>query len=95
MSREPDVALGRALRSARRDKGLTLVQPLGPDHPDTLMSINNLANLLRELGRYPEAIALQVEALAKQKDRLGPDHPDTLLSSSNLAISYQNAGRLQ
>ncbi len=56
--------------------------------------MNNLANFYRELGRFPEAIALQAEALRRQEATLGPDHPDTLLSMSNLAVAYKDAGRL-
>ena len=58
---------------------------LGPDHPDTLMSMNNLANLLRELGRYPEAIALQAEALGAE----GSARPR---SSRHPALLEQPAG---
>ena len=32
---------------------------LGPDHPDTLSSMNNLANVLQDLGRYGEAEPLK------------------------------------
>jgi hypothetical protein len=66
---------------------------LGPDHPDTLASRNNLANAYRDAGRTGEAISLHEQALAARECVLGPDHPDTLLSRSNLANAYQDAGR--
>ena len=65
----------------------------GPDHPDTLKSMNNLANSYDILGRYAEALKLFEETLALRKAKLGPDHPDTLQSMSNLAVGYDTVGR--
>jgi len=67
---------------------------LGPDHPDTLASGNNLALAYQEAGRTDEAISLHEQALAARERVLGPDHPDTLQSRDNLAIAYRAAGRL-
>ena len=58
---------------------------LGPDHPYTLLSMNNLAGLYKGQGRYKEAEVLFGHALAKRERVLGPDHPDTLVSLNNLA----------
>jgi tetratricopeptide (TPR) repeat protein len=66
---------------------------LGPDHPDTLMSMNNLANSYAAFGRHAEALKLREETLALRKAKLGPDHPDTFKSMNNLAISYSDLGR--
>jgi eukaryotic-like serine/threonine-protein kinase len=65
----------------------------GPDHPDTLLSMNNLADSYHTLGRHAEALKLREETLALRKARLGPDHPDTLVSMNNLAASYYALGR--
>ena len=51
---------------------------LGPDHPDTLTSRNNLAAAYRAAGRAAEAIPLHERTLADRERVLGPDHPDTL-----------------
>ena len=67
---------------------------LGPDHPDTLDSRNNLANAYWVAGRLPEAIALYEATLKLRESKLGPDHPDTLKSRSNLASAYRAAGRI-
>ncbi|WP_327144332.1 tetratricopeptide repeat protein [Nocardia sp. NBC_01327] len=68
---------------------------LGPDHPDTLSSRNNLAFAYRWAGRLEEAITL-FEATHVDRERLlGPDHLDTLSSRSNLAFAYESAGRLE
>ena len=66
---------------------------LGPDHPDTLASRNNLAAAYQAAGRAAEAIALHERTLADRERVLGPDHPDTLTSRNNLAAVYQAAGR--
>jgi len=68
-------------------------QTLGPDHPSTQSSRNNLAAAYRDAGRADEAISLHEQNLAARERVLGPDHPDTLLLRSNLAIGYQAAGR--
>ena len=57
---------------------------LGPNHRDTLMSMNNLANLLFLEGHYVDAEKLQREALDIQRRVLGPDNPDTAMSIYNL-----------
>ncbi len=66
---------------------------LGPDHPDTLASRNNLAAAYRAAGRTAEAIPLHQQTLADRERVLGPDHPDTLASRNNLAVAYVAAGR--
>jgi tetratricopeptide (TPR) repeat protein len=66
---------------------------LGPDHPDTLASRNNLAGAYRAAGRAAEAIPLHQQTLADRLRVLGLDHPDTLQSRNNLAAAYQDAGR--
>jgi len=67
---------------------------LGPDHPDTLTSMNNLAMAYRAAGRLDEALPLHEQTLALFKARPGPDHPDTLRSMDNRAMAYRAAGRL-
>ncbi len=66
---------------------------LGPDHPSTLTSRNNLAAAKRAAGRAVEAIALHEQALAARERVLGPDHPSTLTSRNNLAAAKRAAGR--
>jgi tetratricopeptide (TPR) repeat protein len=60
---------------------------LGPDHPDTLVSMYDLANCYEALGRQGEALKLHEETLALRRAKLGPDHPDTLLSMCGVAES--------
>ncbi len=68
---------------------------LGPDHPTTLASRNNLANGYRAVGRHQDAITLDELTLATRERVLGPEHPDTLASRNNLANGYRAVGRHQ
>ncbi len=66
---------------------------LGPEHPSTLASINNLASTYRDKGRWEEAEKLLVQVVETSRTKLGPDHPDTLTSMGNLASTYGKQGR--
>ncbi|MFE3373926.1 tetratricopeptide repeat protein [Streptomyces sp. NPDC059173] len=65
---------------------------LGPDHPDTLSSRNNLATALSDLGEHQQAAELHQQVLADRERVLGPDHPDTLTSRNNLATALSSLG---
>jgi len=65
---------------------------LGPEHPDTLTSLNNLALTLRAQGDLSRARALHEEELEICRRILGPEHPDTLISMCNLAITLLDLG---
>jgi serine/threonine protein kinase/tetratricopeptide (TPR) repeat protein len=67
---------------------------LGPDHPDTLGSINNLAAAYLHSGEFGRAVPLLEETLPRMTTKLGPDHPDTLHSMNNLALAYEASGQL-
>ena len=56
-------------------------------------SLNNLAELYRDQGRYAEAEPLYKRALAIREKALGPDHPDVGTSLNNLAELYRAQGR--
>ena len=66
---------------------------LGPDHPDTLMTMNNLALNYYDQEKYTEAEELYRECLESYKRVLGPDHPDTLKTMNGLAFHYKAQGR--
>ena len=68
---------------------------LGPDHPDTLTSQNNLASAYYSSpGMLERAIPLYERTLEARRSKLGPDHPHTLTSQNNLANAYKLAGKL-
>ncbi|PYH28818.1 uncharacterized protein BO87DRAFT_401923 [Aspergillus neoniger CBS 115656] len=66
---------------------------LGPEHPDTLGSMNNVALIYRNQGRWKKAQELGVQVIKLCKRVLGPEHPDTLSSMNNVALIYGNQGQ--
>ncbi|KAK3384121.1 hypothetical protein B0T24DRAFT_73221 [Lasiosphaeria ovina] len=66
---------------------------LGEEHPDTLISIANLASIYRNQGRWKEAEELGVQVIKTRKKVLGEEHPSTLNSMANLASTYRNQRR--
>jgi hypothetical protein len=68
----------RALESSER--------VLGPEHPDSLGSVNNLAYCLGTLGDGAGALPLFRRALAGFETVLGPEHPTTRIVRDNLAV---------
>lgn len=60
---------------------------LGPDHPATLTSMNNLASTLKAQGDHTGARDLREQVLETSRRILGPDHPDTRMSGFMLAQS--------
>ena len=56
---------------------------LGPEHPDTALSLDKLAALLLHLGRHADAEPLYRRALAILEKAL-PGHPNTQTCAENL-----------
>lgn len=48
----------------------------GPEHPDTLASMNLLAAIYSDGGKYGQAEALDSKVLEVSRRVLGPEHPD-------------------
>ena len=65
----------------------------GPEHPDSLLSRNNLANALRAQGQFAEAEQEHRAVLALRKRVLGQQHPDVLASRNNLAAALHAQGK--
>lgn len=61
---------------------------LGPKHPTTALSLNNLAEIYRRLARYDESLSLQLRAVDIYEKTLGPEHVVTASSLGNLAGTY-------
>src|SRR5271157_580632 len=66
----------------------------GPEHPDTLTSMSNLAGTVRAQGDLAGARKLQEETLAVSRRVQGPEHPHTLGSMNNLAETLRAQGDL-
>lgn len=71
----------------------TAERRLGAEHPDTLTSVKNLAELYADQGRHAEAEPLFKRALEGRERALGPDAVDTLVSVNNLGVFYFSARR--
>src|ERR1700737_1423500 len=69
-----------------------LQKVLGPEHPDTATSLNNLAMLYWVMGEYAKAEPLYQEALRICQKVLDSEHPDTATSLNNLALLYWTIG---
>ena len=73
-----------------RDNFVTSAAParekaLGPEHPDVALSLNNLAGLYDNQGKYAEAEPLYQRSLAIREKALGPGHPSVAESLENYA----------
>ncbi len=66
---------------------------LGPEHPNVATSLNNLAFMYHDQGKYAEAEALYKRALAIDEKALGPEHPDVAQSLENYAALLRKTGR--
>jgi tetratricopeptide (TPR) repeat protein/tRNA A-37 threonylcarbamoyl transferase component Bud32 len=66
---------------------------LGPDHPDTFATRDDLVAAYRANGQLHKALALRQNTLRLREAKLGPDHPDTLESRNHLADVYEWIGR--
>jgi tetratricopeptide (TPR) repeat protein len=67
---------------------------LGPNHPETALSFNNLAIAMGALGELPAARDYHERALRIRQAQFGPNHPETLQSLNNLGLLLINLGDL-
>ncbi len=65
----------------------------GPQDPRLATSLNNLAIIYNEQGRYAEAEPLYKRALAIWEKALGPEHPRVAKSLENYAALLRETGR--
>jgi tetratricopeptide (TPR) repeat protein len=65
---------------------------LGPEHPYTAQSLNNLGTLYAYMGDFASARPLYERALAIREKVLGPEHPYTAQSLNNLGTLYAYMG---
>ncbi|KAH8721545.1 Tetratricopeptide repeat-domain-containing protein [Phaeosphaeriaceae sp. PMI808] len=68
---------------------------LGEDDEDTLNSMELVALVLQDQGKYEEAETMSWRALEGRGMVLGKDHPDTLSSVSTLASVLQDQGKYE
>jgi tetratricopeptide (TPR) repeat protein len=68
---------------------------LGEDHPEFLITQNNLAGLYIDMGRYEEAEELYLRTLHAREKVFGNFHPDYATSLNNLAYLYNIQGKFK
>ncbi|NER84815.1 MAG: tetratricopeptide repeat protein, partial [Leptolyngbya sp. SIO1D8] len=68
-------------------------EQLGERHPEVATSLNNLADLYSDQGRYDEAEPLYHQALEIYREQFGEAHPTVATSLNNLALLYQAQNR--
>jgi Tfp pilus assembly protein PilF len=66
---------------------------LGPEHPQTILAMNNLADVMEDEGYYVEAERLLRQALEVGLRVLGPEHPHTAVTRYNLGCVAAKRGR--
>jgi tetratricopeptide (TPR) repeat protein len=67
---------------------------LGPDHPDTVTALHNLALTHASAGRLDEALELNQRALEARERAFGPDHPDVAHSLEAIGGVHRTRGEL-
>jgi non-specific serine/threonine protein kinase/serine/threonine-protein kinase len=65
---------------------------LGPENPDTLASMDDLAGALEECGQYVEAAKMFRQEIDIERRVLGPENLQTLNAMNNLANDLRNDG---
>jgi serine/threonine protein kinase len=68
-------------------------QVSGPEHSDTLFTLNCLAQAHLDAGQTGEAIALLEQVRDARLKTLASDHPDSLRARNNVATAYLEAGK--
>jgi tetratricopeptide (TPR) repeat protein len=85
-----NLAYGRCLDALSIRK-----KELGPEHPDTLASMYDLANTLQNQGKYEAAEDMQRQVLELCQKMLGPEHQHTLASMHSLAKVVARQGKYE
>ena len=81
-----------ALRTARKIHALK-DRKLGPDHPDTIRALQDVARFMSSTGDFLGALKIQQQMLARAEKKHGVDDPATLTALEALAGSYWAAQR--
>ncbi|MDX3638309.1 FxSxx-COOH system tetratricopeptide repeat protein [Streptomyces sp. MB09-02B] len=86
---------GRQVLRLQREVVDHRAELLGADHRDTLLSLYNLALVLRGTGHSVEARDAHRRAYTALVRILGNDHPETLRAAHGLAVGLKDTGELE
>ena len=93
-ARAEEALLSYAAAKPLYERALALrEQALGPSHPDTATSLNNLAVLYAYQGDFDRALPLIERALVIRVRALGAQHPDTIQTQQSLENMRAAAAR--
>ncbi len=81
-----------SLRTARKIHALK-EKKLGPDHPETIRALQDVARFMSSTGDFLGALKIQQQMLARAEKKHGVDDPATLPFLEALATSYWTAQR--
>src|SRR5688500_4430640 len=81
-----------ALRTARKIHALK-DKKFGPDHPETIRALQDVARFMSSTGDFLGAQKIQQQMLARAEKKHGVDAPETLAALEALAGSYWAAQR--
>jgi len=68
-------------------------EKIGPHDPKVAMSATNLANCLRQQGKFPEAETFYKKAIEVKEKHFGPLHHELIGVLENYAKMLRGAGR--
>jgi serine/threonine protein kinase len=68
---------------------------LGPDSPNTAVTMMIMADLYTSMGRFSDAEMLYERALTARQKSLGASHPEVATSLCRLAIVFEQEGKLE
>jgi tetratricopeptide (TPR) repeat protein len=68
---------------------------LGPEHPETLVSVGRLALARARLGRVEEAEVMPQRALKLLEQVLGPDHPTSVSTLNTVGVILEAQGKYE
>ena len=68
---------------------------VGPDHPSTVVALNNLGQVYEKEGLFDEAEPLLKQALAQFEAIYGGDHPESARARNNLALLHESQGNFR
>ncbi|HTS61030.1 MAG TPA: serine/threonine-protein kinase [Candidatus Acidoferrales bacterium] len=76
-------------------QALRILQQVAPEeHPATLLTLSDLADVLEAAARYREAEPILRELLEKKRRVYGPESVPVAVASDRLAVTFAHLGRL-
>ena len=63
------------------------------EYTNVATSSNNLSEIYRAMGQFPEALTYQQKAISIVEQVLGKNHPDLATCYNNLSVIYQDMGQ--